>query len=64
MFVGRVACFIYWDEGSQLAKSIFESVDGLDTFDFHGNNKSARRFSAAADWALHRGIREQRCARR
>ena len=44
MFVGRVACFIYWDEGSQLAKSIFESVDGLDTFDVHGNNQICEAF--------------------
>ena len=44
MFVGRVACFIYWDKGSQLAKSLFESVDGLDTFYFDGNNQIGEAF--------------------
>ena len=44
MFVCRVACFIYWDKGSQLAKFLFESVDGLDTFDLHGNNQIGEAF--------------------
>ena len=39
MILVMVVCFIYWDEGSQRAKSFFESVDGVDTFDFHGNNQ-------------------------
>ena len=39
MFVGRVAWFIYWDEGSKLAKSFVESVNGLDTRDFYNNNQ-------------------------
>ena len=37
MFVGRAASFIYRDEGSELAKSILESVDCLDAFYFHGD---------------------------
>ena len=44
MFVDRVACFIYWDEGSQLAKFLFESVAGLDTFDIHGTNTICEAF--------------------
>ena len=64
MFVGRVASVIYWDEGSQLAKSLLESVDGLNTFDFHSNNQIGGCFSTAADWALHHEMREGRCARR
>ena len=43
-FVVRVACFIYWDEGSKLAKCFVESVDGLDTFDFYGNNRIGKAF--------------------
>ena len=44
MFVGSLACFIYWNEGSQFAKSLFESVDCLDTFDFYGNNQIGEAF--------------------
>ena len=44
MFVDCIACYIYWDEGSQLVKSLFESVDGVDTFDFPGNNQIGQAF--------------------
>ena len=44
MLVGRVACFIYWNDGSQLAKSLCKSVDGLDTYDFNGNNQIGEAF--------------------
>ena len=30
--------------GSQLAKSLFKSVDGLDKFDFYGNNQIGEAF--------------------
>ena len=37
MFVCRTAGFIYRDEGSKLAKSLFNSVDCLDAFDLQGD---------------------------
>ena len=37
MFVCRVSGFIYWDKGSELATSLFKSVDCIDPFDLQSD---------------------------
>ena len=44
MFVCRVSDFIYWDKGSELAKSLFKSVDCLDPFDVQRDYRIGEAF--------------------
>ena len=44
MLVCRAASFIYWNEGSELAKSLFNSVDCLDAFYLHGDYLIGKTF--------------------
>ena len=44
MFICRAAGFIYRDEGSELAKSLFNSVDCLDAFDLQGDYRIGNAF--------------------
>ena len=63
-FVCKIASFIYRDESSELAKSLFKFKDCFNAFDFKVIIVSARRCSMANDCVLHCGISERRCARR
>ena len=65
MLVCRAAGFIYRSEGSKLAKSLFNNLNCIFLrFFINVIHVSARRFLAAADFALHFEIRKRRCARR
>ena len=44
MLICRAAGFIYKDEGSELAKSLCNSVNCLDAFDFQGDYRFGEAF--------------------
>ena len=44
MLVCRAASFIYWDNGLELAKFPFKSVDCLDPFDLQGDYHIGKTF--------------------
>ena len=64
MFLGRVVCFIYGMKALSSPSLVSRMWIAWIRLISMVIIKSAERFSAAADWALHRGMRAKICAKR